>query len=139
LTEQEKIDGAWQVYLYARDLLAKRMSYGMVAQSMLLIAFSIMASSRGRDDLFLAFFQSVFAILGIIYSTYQYFMVRNLNDKIQYIQNKYLVGEGLIFADYLQYHPRQRVSREIRQSLIIIVFLVAWVILLMGGIALTPS
>lgn len=37
MTDDARMRDAWDVYLYARDLLAKRMSYGMIAQSMLLI------------------------------------------------------------------------------------------------------
>ena len=139
MTEEEKIGGAWEVYLYARDLLAKRMSYGMVAQSMLLIAFSTLAASRSRGDLFIAFFQLVVGGLGVIYSAYQYFMVRNINDHLNYIQEKYLASKDLVFADYLKYRPRQRFSREVRQSMIILVFLSGWVIMVAAAVLLTPA
>jgi hypothetical protein len=139
LTEEQKISGAWEVYLYARDLLAKRMSYGMVAQSMLLIAFSSLAASRSRDDLFITFFQLVVGGLGVIYSAYQYFMVRNINDHLNYIQKKYLESKDLVFADYLRYRPRQRFSREFRQSMIILVFLSAWVVMLGAAVLLQPA
>lgn len=66
MTEEERMRGAWEVYLYARDLLGKRMSYGMIAQSMLLIAFSTLASGRGCEERFVAFFQIIVAALGLI-------------------------------------------------------------------------
>ena len=139
MTEDEKIRGAWEVYLYARDLLAKRMSYGMVAQSMLLIAFSTLAAGRSEGDLFMAFFQCVVATLGIIYTSYQYLRVRNINGKIRFIEEKYLESKDLIFGEYLNFSPRQRFIREFSQSSIILIFLIAWGALLLGAVFLTPT
>jgi hypothetical protein len=138
VTEEERMRGAWEVYLYARDLLAKRMSYGMIAQSMLLIAFATLASGRGPDDVFTAYFQVVFATLGLVYTIYQYFRVLSIQDSIHRIEEKYFVGRDLVFSEYLAVTRAQTVPRNVSQRAIVIVFFCAWTLFLLGALFLEP-
>lgn len=139
MTEEDKTRGAWEVYLYARDLLAKRMSYGMVAQSMLLIAFSTLATGRAGGGFFIKFFHCAVAILAIIYTSYLYFRIRAIHDKLKFLEQEYFVSKDLVFNAFLRFNPRQKFSREFSQIAIIIIFLMAWIILLLGALLLTPT
>ena len=139
MTDDARMRDAWDVYLYARDLLAKRMSYGMIAQSMLLIAFATLTTGRANGHEYILFFQCVVGLLGIIYTIYQYFRVRVINDKIRYVEEKYLASPDLIFQDYLRFGSRQRFPREFSQLTIIIIFFLAWIVLFLGALLLRPG
>ena len=105
--------------MYARDLLAKRMSYGMIAQSMLLIAFSTLASGRVSGDIFIAYFQIIVAALGLIYTGYQYFRVVSIQQSLLLIEESYFVGKDLVFSDYLDMQRGQKMPRNLSQRAMI--------------------
>ena len=138
MTEDEKTQGAWEVYLYARDLLAKRMSYGMIAQSMLLIAFSTLAAARTAGDAFTAYFQIMCALLGLVYTAYQYVRVVSIQGSIRKIEDDYFVGRDLVFSAYLDMARAKSISRNFSQQAVLILFFCGWAAFLVGAIALTP-
>jgi hypothetical protein len=139
VSEECRMQAAWEVYLYARDLLSKRMGYGMVAQSMLLISFSTLVAARHEGDFFVAFFQVGVAVLGLLYTAYQYFRVRSIQDKIHYIESRYLRSRDLVFAEYMAYQPRAIFSRDVSQIGIIVVFFIAWAIMLAAALLIPPA
>lgn len=138
MTEDEKIRGAWEVSLYARDLLAKRMSYGMIAQSMLLIAFATLAAGRACSDVFTAYFQILVASLGLILTVYQYFRVYAIQRTLWMLEREYFTDKDLVFSHFLRMTGEQKVPRNVSQQAILIVFLGAWCLFLLGAIFLEP-
>jgi len=139
MTEEEKIRGAWEVYLYARNLLATRMSYGMVAQSMLLISFSTLAIGRSTGGFFVAYFHCVVAILGILHSLYMYLRVRDIHGRLNFLEEEYFSSSDLVFARFLEFSSNLYFSRESGQIAIIVLFFASWLILLLGALLLTPA
>jgi hypothetical protein len=139
MTEEQKIRGAWEVYLYARDLLAQRMSHGMVAQSMLLISFSTLAIGRATGGFFVAFFHCVIAVLGVIYSAYLCLRVREIHKKLRFLEEEYFISDDLVFVKFLRATSGRYTSREFSQMAIVVVFLTSWLILLLGTLFLAPS
>jgi uncharacterized membrane protein len=139
MTEEERMRGAWEVYLYARDLLGKRMSYGMIAQSMLLIAFSTLASGRVCEDRFVAFFQIIVAALGLTYTLYQYFRVLSIQKTLKTIEDRYFVGKDLVFSEYLSMTRSQHLPRNMSQLAMIVIFLFTWILFLFGAVLIDPG
>lgn len=129
VTEAERMRGAWEVYLYARDLLAKRMSYGMVAQSMLLVSFSTLATGRGEGSLQVAYIQWTVGALGLFYTVYQLLRVHVIQKRLRYIENAYFRGKDLVFSEFLDFPDRSLLSRDFSQIAIILVFMAAWMTL----------
>lgn len=126
---------AYEYHVNNDNLLAFRLSYGMVAQSMLVVAFiTIYVWSPATSHPYLQFAgESVIAAFGLWYSRLMHFQCKELLDKMRYLKTHYMCDDP-IFRDYQKGYASGRKSH---QGVIPLALALAWVGLFSIAIATT--
>jgi hypothetical protein len=127
-TDGETVRRAWEYHRTLDELLAHRMSYGMVAHSMLLVTYAtlVVADHRGRS--WLTFVEIVVASLGIWYSAVQNSSINAIIHKLRFLTTRYLEPLDPIYAAMRQIAPST--NRKLRQRLVPIALGYVWAALL---------
>jgi hypothetical protein len=99
--EREELRSAWEYHKAADELLAQRMSYGMVAHSMLIVSFVTIAAADHRNRPWLSLIGVAISLLGFWYSAVQYSTIRSLIRGLDRMKDTYLIRRDPVYADYL--------------------------------------
>jgi hypothetical protein len=106
---------AYEYHINNDNLLAFRLSYGMVAQSMLVVAFvTIYVWSPPTPHPYLQFAgETIIATFGLWYSRLMHFQCSELLDKMRYLKIHYMCDDP-IYRDYQKgYSSGQRSHQRI--------------------------
>lgn len=89
------------------------MTYGMLAQSMLLTAFAILfAAEAGPRHLYFIAVELLIAIFGFVYSVIQVCMANEMLGWMTHLKEEYLSKDKLYFEGYLKKYLAKRRSLQ---------------------------
>ena len=121
---------AWDVHKNINDVMSQRISYGMVAQSMLLLSYvTIFAGDKIGWGSSLVL-EMTFSILGIFYSIFQAERTWIAGLRIRRIEEDYLLRSDPVFKTAQDAYSPRLFDLRIRQYHIAIGFLLSWATLL---------
>lgn len=133
MADDSKTMRAWEIYRHEDGMLAQRMAYGMVAQSMLVLSFITLFVYQHQVPQYSVALELVVGVLGFTYSFFQFTRSRSTSIRIRFLQNEYLFPNDPIFAAYIKAHnPKRRWI--IDQYMIAVYFCCGWILLL--GVAI---
>ncbi len=114
MTQNEKSSyaRAWEVHDYAEKILADRMNYGMVAQSMLMLSFVTLLSNSNQSN-FTPIAEILICLFGTFYSYFQLSRIRSVSQRIIHLQKKYLMDDE-VFSEYMTAYSPSTFSKRIR-------------------------
>ena len=124
---EDEVRRAWEYHKAADELLAQRMSYGMVAQSMLIVSFVTIASADHSGRPWLTYLEIVISLLGFWYSAVQHSTTRALIRGLDRLKEAYLVPLDSIYADYLN-AVRRHNRRRLHQRYVALSLALAWIV-----------
>ncbi|MBZ0140602.1 MAG: hypothetical protein K8H87_12650 [Pseudorhodoplanes sp.] len=108
-----------------------RLSYSMVAQSMLVMAFATLFSAD-LPTLKIRLVEIVIACFGLFYSWVQYVMTRSLVAKLQMLKENYLIPLDPVFKEYMDTNPT--VPPTLQSTWLAMILGGVWFILLLSAI-----
>ena len=128
---------AWEVFVYAEQLLAQRMNYGMVVQSMLLLAFVALLSSNIDAQKNLVYIKMAISFFGGYYSTYQVFRTHSMTKRIAKMRKHYFMGtlnkgsyEEIVYQNYMSFYKASFLEQKLFKTVMIpIGLLLVWLLL----------
>ena len=112
--EESELRRAWEYHKCADEILASRMNYGMVAQSMLLVSYMTMFLATGGIAWLPPFVQGIVASFGLWYSVRQSAMAQELTKRMEFLRKSYLVRLDPIYDKYLNIDPLPHGSYQLR-------------------------
>jgi uncharacterized membrane protein len=130
MSDEFQTKRAWEIYEYSDNLMAQRMNYGMVAQSMLLLSFVTLFVYQHQVQTYSFFLELIIGILGLLYSGFQYLRTKSLSERLAILRSQYLKDDS-VFATYTGVRS---MDRRIRQYTVPLVFCVGWIFLLVMAI-----
>ena len=125
---------AWDYHKAADELLAARVSYGLVAHSMFLVSFAtIFAAGENKSWWLVVLVEIVIAALGLLYSVVLSFSMWTLNKRMEFLQSTYLRPLDPMYARYLDAAPSSQ-RWLFRQRNLPKALGIAWAVLLVSAI-----
>ncbi|MGC9954780.1 MAG: hypothetical protein ABSD21_10935 [Rhizomicrobium sp.] len=113
-TDEEKERTARRVHIYdvANDILTQRMSYGMVAQSMLLLSYVTLFVSQEKLHMYTVVLEIIVSFLGIFYSVFQASRMIRSARRLSILQNR-IIEDDPVFKEYWNaYTPKRRIHQH---------------------------
>ena len=130
ISPEEELRRAWGYASHADMLLVGRLSYGLLAQSMLLAAFAAVFGLVGSSDNHLKWqaiaIEVAFCCFGIWYSLFLISLFRALGIRMKHMREMYLEPLDPVYRAYIRCTP----IPSITQASIAIALAVLWTTLL---------
>lgn len=131
----ETLRRAWEIYDHAEAVLGRRMNYGMVAQSMLLVSFCTLFAYQSQiPGGYAIAAEVVVGTLGLGYSLFQYSRIKSVSNRIRFLQTSYLIKLDPVFAAYMGSYSHSWFQPLIRQHMVALAFCGGWTLLIVLGI-----
>lgn len=99
--EESQLRRAWEYHKAADELLAFRMSYGMVAQSMLIVSFVTLLGLQPHLGGYLKASELIVGVFGLWLTTVQHLLARSLVTRLFFLKENYLEKIDPIYRDYM--------------------------------------